>query len=143
MKPGSHKARKEAAKRLGLKLQKDYRGLVEAVGSDEVSTAAIVLGDTFNSNIEFIINVLKDYGGMEVKFEPMARTNPALLPLPDPDNDTIGGKVIMHDQGDPKLPDISALVNEPVKADCICPPMEPGIIGYKHMTSCPQFVPAG
>ena len=127
MKPGSNKARKEASKRLGLKLTQDYRALVLASGSDEIQAAAIELGNTFNTNVEFIINVLKAFGGMEVKFEPLttrARTLPNV-----PAND------------DPALPDITALVNAPVKGDCICPPLEAGIIGYKHMTSCPQFNP--
>jgi hypothetical protein len=66
--------RREKAKRLGLKLQADYRALVEAKGTDEVQTAAIVLGGTFNANIEFVINVLRDYGGLDVKWEPMTAT---------------------------------------------------------------------
>jgi hypothetical protein len=79
---GSNKARKEASKRLGLKLMADYRTLAEAVGPDEIQAASFTLGMTFNTNLEFIINVLKAYGGMEVKFEPMTRTNPSLPPTP-------------------------------------------------------------
>lgn len=124
MKPGSNKARREAAKRLALKLQSDYRGLVEASGTDEVQAAAIALGATFNANIEFVINVLRDYGGLEAKFEPLTRKSPSLPPKPAND-----------------LPDISALTKTFSDA-CTCPPMEVGIIGYAHMTSCPQFVPA-
>lgn len=124
MKPGSHKARKTASARLGLALQRDYRALVEANGQEEVTAAAITLGDTFNTNIEFIINVLKHYGGMEVKFEPLTKR---LAELPAPAND---------------LPDISALTQAPLAMPaCACPPLEPGIIGNKHMTSCPHFVP--
>jgi deoxyhypusine synthase len=63
--------RREKAKRIGLKLQSDYRALVEAKGTDAVETAAIMLGGTFNAHIEFIINVLRDYGGLDVKWEPM------------------------------------------------------------------------
>jgi hypothetical protein len=127
MKPGSAKARKTAAKRLGLALQANYRALVEANGPEEIQAAAIVLGDTFNTNIEFVINVLKAYGGMEVRFEPLTTR---LQALPEPAND---------------LPDISALVAPPPLpiAPCQCPPLEPGIIGNRHMTSCPHFVPAG
>lgn len=128
MKPGSNKARKEAAKRLGLKLHRDYRGLVEATGTDEIQAAAIELGNTFNSNVEFIINVLKHYGGMEVKFEPLTRRVP---------------NVPANDAPNP-LPDISALTQPAPVAlgKCTCPPLEAGIIGYKHMASCPEFVPA-
>jgi hypothetical protein len=73
------RARREAAKRLALKLQADYRALVEANGADEVQAAAIVLGDTFNTNIEFVINVLRDYGGLQTKFEPMTKTKPTII----------------------------------------------------------------
>lgn len=124
MKPGSNKARREAAKRLALKLQSDYHSLVEASGTDEVQAAAIALGTTFNANIEFVINVLRDYGGLEAKFEPLTRKSPSLPPKPSND-----------------LPDISTLTKTFSDA-CMCPPMEAGIIGYAHMTSCPQFVPA-
>lgn len=127
MKPGSNKARKEASKRLGLKLMSDYRALAEAVGEEEITAASITLGATFNANIEFIINVLKAYGGMEVKFEPMTRTSPSLPPTPAND-----------------LPDISMLVEKApaLPAACTCPPIEPGIIVRGgHMTSCPQFRP--
>lgn len=128
MRQGSNKARKEASKRLGLKLLRDYKGLVEAVGQDEIQAAAIELGNTFNSNVEFIINVLKAYGGMDVRFEPLTQRVPNI-----PSND------------EPTLPDVSMLTGANVvelPTKCTCPPMEPGIIGYKHMASCPQFVPA-
>lgn len=65
--------RKEKAKRVGLDLQAKYRMLVEASGEDAIQTAAIVLGDCFNTHIEFIINVLKDYGGLTPKWEPMTK----------------------------------------------------------------------
>jgi hypothetical protein len=67
------RARREASKRLALSLQMQYRLLAEARSEAEVQAAAIELGDTFNTNIEFIINVLRDYGGLEAKFEPMTR----------------------------------------------------------------------
>lgn len=125
MRPGSHKARKTASQRLGLALYREYRALVEASGPEEIQAAAIVLGDTFNTNIEFIINVLKHYGGMEVKFEPLTTR---LQALPEPAND---------------LPDISALVAPPFALPpCSCPPLEPGIIGNRHMASCSQFTGA-
>jgi hypothetical protein len=73
------RARKEAAKRLGLALHREYRDLVEAAGTDDIQAAAIILGDTFNSNIEFIINVLKAFGGMDVKFEPLTRPKAGII----------------------------------------------------------------
>lgn len=127
MRPGSNKARKEASKRLGLKLMKDYRALAEAAGTDDIQAAAIELGNTFNTNVEFIINVLRHYGGLEASFEPLTKAAIPNIPAND----------------EPTLPDITALVNAPTKSDCICAPLEHGIIGAKHMTSCPQFVPAG
>lgn len=129
MRQGSNKARKEASKRLGLKLMRDYRGLVEAAGTEDIQAAAIELGNTFNSNVEFIINVLKAYGGMEVKFEPLTTAKVPNIPAND----------------EPTLPDISTLTGENVLAlptACSCPPLEAGIIGRdRHMTSCPQFQP--
>lgn len=82
------RARREAAKRLGLILQAKYRALVEASGEDAIQNAAIELGGIFNTNIEFVINVLKDYGGLAAKFEPMTRLSlpaandpPAMPPI--------------------------------------------------------------
>lgn len=83
------RTRKEATKRLALKLQADYRALVEASGEAEVQAAAIVLGDTFNSNIEWIINVLRDYGGLKATFEPLTRISPSIPPTPANDTPSI------------------------------------------------------
>lgn len=57
--------RKEAAKRLGIALAADFRRMVEASGEEEIGAAAMVLGQNFNTNIEFIIWVLKEYGGVD------------------------------------------------------------------------------
>lgn len=83
------RARREASKRLALAMGTKYRALVEAVGEDAIQNAAIELGVLFNTNIEFVINVLRDYGGLEAKFEPMTKIN-----APAPANDL------------PKMPDI-------------------------------------
>lgn len=71
--------RREAAKRLALEFQSKYRALVEAQGQDEIQNAAIMLGGAFNANIEFVINVLRDYGGLEAKWD-QAMTK-SLLPM--------------------------------------------------------------
>ena len=76
------RARKEASKRLGLALMRDYRELVEARDQDEIQIAAIQLGNTFNANIEFIINVLKAYGGLDAKFEPLTKPKNPLPQTP-------------------------------------------------------------
>jgi hypothetical protein len=57
--------RKQAAKVLGITMQAQIRALVEAEGTDAIQMAAIQLGDTFNRNSEFIVWVLKEYGGVE------------------------------------------------------------------------------
>lgn len=57
--------RKEAAKRLGIALQADYRRMLEAIGQEEITKAAMLLGENFNNNIEFICWCLKEYGGVE------------------------------------------------------------------------------
>lgn len=56
--------RKEAAKRLGTTLTVQHRNLLEADGESDISEAAVILGRTFNDNIEFICWVLKEYGGV-------------------------------------------------------------------------------
>ena len=57
--------RKEAARRLGIALQADYRRMLEADGQEAISEAAMQLGQTFNNNIEFITWVLKEFGGVQ------------------------------------------------------------------------------
>lgn len=77
------RARKEAAKRLGLALYQRYEKLATATGQDEIVVASVDLGQCFNDNIEFIINVLKAYGGLDVSFEPLTRASPSLPPAND------------------------------------------------------------
>lgn len=122
-KPMASRERKEAAKQLGIALQAKYRALLEATGDKEVSLAAVNLGALFNQNIESIIWFLKEYGG--VKQMPLQRQNkrPA-PPPPEPAND---------------VPPMPAIFAQP----CTCPPIEAGIIGGgRHMTACPQYMPA-
>ena len=71
--------RKQAAKILGITMQAQLRALLEAQGEEAIQMAAIQLGDTFNRNIEFVINVLKDYGGMTVRFERVKDARPAKM----------------------------------------------------------------
>lgn len=127
--------RKQAAKILGLTMQAQLRTLVEAQGNDAIQAAAIQLGDTFNRNSDFIVWVLKEFGGVQqppyARPKPLASASARTLPPrpapPKPANDL------------PVLP--ATLVGEPPASECTCPPMEEGIIGYKHMASCPQFDP--
>lgn len=56
--------RKEASNVLAITMQTHYRAMLAAVGEEEITHAAVNLGQTFNDNIEFIIYVLKTYGGL-------------------------------------------------------------------------------
>lgn len=58
---------------------RDYRALVEANDQSEIEIAAIQLGNTFNENVEFIINVLKAYGGLDATFEPLTKPKPGII----------------------------------------------------------------
>lgn len=72
-------ARKDASKVLGVALQAHYRKMLSAVGQEEITAAAVDLGQSFNDNIEFIIWVLKTYGGMYAPApEPVRRALPVL-----------------------------------------------------------------
>lgn len=84
-----NRARKEAAKRLGLALEQKYRNLVLANphDQDEVAQAAVDLGQCFNDNIEFVIWTLKTYGGLipsppEQLKKDMGAPRPSLPQLP-------------------------------------------------------------
>jgi hypothetical protein len=59
------RTRRDMAKRLGLKLAKCSEELANAQGEEEITAAAIVLGATFNENLEFICWCLKEFGGLE------------------------------------------------------------------------------
>lgn len=123
-KPMASRDRKEASKRLGFALQAAYRRLIEAEGEKAISLASVELGVMFNSNIEFIFWVLKEYGGVQQMPFPRQTTPKPAPPQPVAAND---------------VPPMPAIFSQP----CTCPPIEPGIIGgNRHMTSCPQFTPA-
>lgn len=72
--------RRTAAARLGLELQKRHRNLATAVGQDEIAKAAVDLGQLFNDNIEFVVWVMKEFGGIEQP--PFQPTKPALPKTP-------------------------------------------------------------
>lgn len=57
-------ARKKAAANLGIALQQRHQNLALAVGQEEITQAALDLGALFNDNIEFVIWVLKQHGGL-------------------------------------------------------------------------------
>lgn len=73
------RARREAAKRLALAVQQRYRKLVESngQGEDAIVIATADLATCMYENVEFIINVLRDYGGLQANFEPMTSSAPA------------------------------------------------------------------
>lgn len=118
--------RKAAAARLGIEFQKRYERLAFAQGADEVTVAAVDLGQLFNDNAEFVIWALKKLGGLN---PPNPEEIKKIRP-PTPANDL------------PTLP--PALTGTPpaVEEKCTCPVLEHGIIGRdKHMTACPLYVP--
>jgi len=122
------RARKEAAKHLGVALQAKYRAMLEASTNSDIETAALDLGNCFNENIEFICWALKEFGGVkQMPFLAPGRPKP-MKDLQPPANDL------------PEMPDVLKM-SVPV-AECTCPPLEAGIIGRdKHMTSCPRYEP--
>lgn len=75
--------RKDAAKHLGIALAADYRRMIEASGEEAISQAAMTLGTNFNTNIEFIIWVLREYGGVDqMPFPPRHKPMNGLPRLP-------------------------------------------------------------
>jgi hypothetical protein len=124
------RARKEAAKQLGVALQAKFRTMNEATTNAEVEIAAIDLGNCFNENIEFICWALKEYGGVkQMPFLAPDRPKP-MKDLQPPANDL------------PDMPDILKMTVPAPVAECTCPVLEAGIIGRdKHMTSCPRYEP--
>jgi len=124
------RARKEAAKKIGVALQAKFRTMNEATTNAEVEIAAIDLGNYFNENIEFICWALKEYGGVkQMPFLAPDRPKP-MKDLQPPANDL------------PDMPDILKMTVPAPVAECTCPVLEAGIIGRdKHMTSCPRYEP--
>lgn len=129
------RARREAAKRLGIALQTRYRKLLSATGEDETVIATADLAQCMYENIEFVIWSLKSIGGMHPPPPEELRTITTRPPMPA--NDPRFQK--------PPVP-IAFTLSDRIKAlcdlPCTCPPLEAGIIGRdRHMTSCPKFVP--
>lgn len=58
------RARKEAAKVLGIALQTRYRRLLEATGENEIVAATGDLAQCMYENVEFVIWALKVQGGL-------------------------------------------------------------------------------
>jgi hypothetical protein len=78
------RARREKAKHLALQFGKQYEELVTASGQQAIEFAAIRLGDTFNTNAEFILNVLREYGGLQPHFEKIEVPAEPAPPPPTP-----------------------------------------------------------
>lgn len=114
------RSRRDAAKMLAVALQSRYRKLLEATGEDEIVVATGDLAQCMYENIEFVIWALKHLGGLK--------------PPPPEELRKITAAQHHYQQ--------KIVTPEPLDLPCVCPPMEPGIIGYKHMASCPKFVPA-
>lgn len=119
--------RKAAAKALGIAIHQRYENLVNAQGEDEITRATVEMAQVMYDNVEFIVWALKSVGGLNPAPPSTLKPIPVTKPVPQPVNDL------------PVLP--ATLVGEPPANECTCSPMEEGIIGYKHMASCPQFEP--
>lgn len=125
------RARKAAAQALALAMQSRYRRLLAATGEDEIVMATGDLAQVMYENVEFTIWALKTVAGMNPPPpEVLKPISKHAIPAP-PANDPRFAK-----------PPVLELQDEPVKMECTCPPLEPGIIGRdRHMTSCPLFQP--
>jgi hypothetical protein len=127
------RARRDAAKVLGVALQSRYRKLLSATGEDETVVATADLAQCMYENIEFVIWALKHLGGMSPPPPEALRK----VTAPQPANDSRFAKppaFVLEDDTKPGV-DLSTL-------PCTCPPLEPGIItANPHMTNCPKYVP--
>lgn len=127
------RARRDAAKMLGVALAVRYRKFLEtADDQDENARATAELAQCMYENVEFVIWALKHIGGLNPpppeelrRISPAANQNRA--PLPE-----MPTALALDALGQ----DIADL------GECTCPPLEHGIIGRdRHMTSCPKFKP--
>lgn len=150
------RARKVASRNLGIALQVAYRKMIEAEGNDAIQFAAIELGQVFNTNIEFVIWVLKEYGGVNQMpaermhgrrsvFTPSNDAAPPALTIVPPENVNEENKLPVLDAaifGDDAAPAKKKRrkPEDVIPKGCTCPPLEAGIIGRdRHMTSCPEY----
>lgn len=121
--------RKAAAKMLGIAIAQRYENLVTAKGNDEITIATVDMAQVMYDNAEFIVWVLKTYGGLNPP--PPERIKPIPVSRPAPPqaaNDL------------PVLPPV--LTGQVPASECTCEALEEGIIGRdRHMTSCPQYEP--
>lgn len=79
--------RKDAARNLGIALTVDYRRMIDATGPEAITAAAVILGQHFNDNIEFICWVLKEYGGVDqMPFRRLPKPANGTPPLTGQDN---------------------------------------------------------
>ena len=147
------RARRDAAKILGIALQSRYRRLLEATGEDEIVVATGDLAQTMYENVEFIIWALKHLGGLNPPppevLRPTTPPKPAGFINPHAPNaadklaEDMGAFVCAFCHKGPGHADDCPTVPKPVELPCTCEVLEHGIIGRdKHMTSCPKFVPA-
>jgi len=132
-KSSASRERKTAAKNLGLTFQALQRRLLEAEVGHEETLVAIELGQVFNTNMDFVIWVLKEYGGVQqMPFERRHADKKLALTLVPPEAVNEENKLPVLDGG--------IFGADPVKAECICgDPVE--VITSGHMSSCPMYNP--
>lgn len=117
---------------LGIAIANRYERLVTASGEAEITVATVDLAQCMYENVEFVIWALKTQGGLSP-------------PLPDRLNKISehGPTLPANENAAPELPKMPEAFASPptLSAECDCPPLEPGIIGNRHRTSCPAFKP--
>ena len=128
------RARRDAAKMLGVALQARYRKFLESAGNEDATVIATGdLAQCMYENVEFIIWALKSVGGMN--------------PPPPEQLNRISGTFTQRAPAndDPRFrkpPELKIEEEKTIDLPCNCPSLEHGIIGRdKHMVSCPKFVP--
>jgi hypothetical protein len=127
------RARRDAAKALGLALQTRYRRFLESAGDEDATVIATGdLAQCMYENVEFVIWALKSVGGM----------NPPPPEVLRPISKGMSGSLPANDPRFAKPPEPVLEEEKPLDLPCTCPPLEHGIIGReRHMTSCPKFKP--
>lgn len=140
------RARRDAAKMLGVAIGIRYRRFLETSGDQDANALATAeLAQCLYENIEFIEWALKHIGGLNPRppeelrrISPAANSNslpkmPSALALDAAKAEAFADLAMERTGGEGVK---SAALDLP----CTCPPLEHGIIGRdRHMTSCPLY----
>lgn len=139
------RARRDAAKTLGIALQTRYRKFLESAGDEDATVVATAdLAQCMYENVEFVIWALKTVGGLNPPPPEELRqiSKPAPMPvLVRPDAPPAMVEPVRFEKP-PEPVNLEGSDGGALPGECTCPPLEHGIIGRdRHMTSCPKYVP--